>query len=195
MTRLAPLTRHPRRTLATLATVLVAVGVTVASGADFTAASANPANTFSAGTLSMYDSAANSAILTASNLKPGGTPAVGTVDIANTGSLAGTFSLTRGTPVDSDTTNPLSAKLNVTVTDCGAYAGATAPTCGDGDDVSKYSAGTIAQMGTTGHLVTALGTYAANEQHRYQFTVQLDSSAGNAYQGDNSSVVFDWNAA
>ncbi len=50
-------------------------------------------------------------------------------------------------------------------------------------------------MGTTGHLVTALGTYAANEQHRYQFTVQLDSSAGNAYQGDTSSVEFDWNAA
>jgi hypothetical protein len=50
-------------------------------------------------------------------------------------------------------------------------------------------------MGTTGHLVTALGTYAANEKHRYQFTVQLDSTAGNVYQGDTSSVEFDWNAA
>jgi hypothetical protein len=194
MTRLAPLTRHPRRTLATLATVLVAVGVTVASGADFTAASANPANTFSAGTLSMYDSAANSAILTASNLKPGGTPAVGTVDIANTGSLAGTFSLTRGTPVDSDTTNPLSAKLNVTVTDCGAYAGATAPTCGDGDDTPVYT-GTLAQMGTTGHAIASLGSFAGGAKHRYQFGVGLDSTADNNYQGDSSTVTFTWNAA
>src|SRR3954453_3141738 len=158
---LAPLTRHPRRTLATLATVLAAVGVTVASGADFTAASANPSNVFSTGTLSQFNSAANSAILTASNLRPGGTPATGTVDIANTGSLSGAFTLTRGTPVDSDNTNPLSQKLDVTVTDCGAYAGSTAPTCGDGDDATAYP-GTLAQMGTTGPAIASLGTYAAS---------------------------------
>ena len=50
-------------------------------------------------------------------------------------------------------------------------------------------------MGATGHLVSALGTYAASEKHRYQFTVALDSSATNAYQGDTSSVGFDFNAA
>jgi hypothetical protein len=194
MSRLAPLTRHPRRTLATLATVLAAVGVTVASGADFTASSANPANVFSTGTLSMNNSAANGAVLTAANLRPGGTPANGTVDIANTGSLSGTFSLTRGTPVDSDATNPLSAKLNVTVTDCGAFSGATAPNCGDGDDTTVYT-GTLAQMGTTGHAIASLGTYAASAKHRYQFSVGLDSSADNNYAGDSSTVAFTWNAA
>ena len=194
MSRLAPLTRHPRRTLATLATVLAAVGVTVASGADFTASSANPANTFSAGTLSMFNSAGNAAILTASNLKPGGSPALGTVDIANTGSLAGAFSLTRGTPVDSDTTNPLSGKLDITVTDCGAYAGSTAPNCGDGDDSTVYT-GTLAQMGTTGHAIAGLGNFAAGAKHRYQFSVALDGTADNAYQGDSSTVAFTWNAA
>ena len=191
---LAPLTRHPRRTLATLATVLAAVGVTVASGADFTASSANPSNVFSTGTLSMNDSAANSAVLTASGLRPGGTPATGTVDISNTGSLSGTFSLTRGTPVDSDTTNPLSTKLNVTVTDCGTYAGSTPPTCGDGDDSTVYT-GTLGQMGTTGHAIAGLGTYAASAKHRYQFSVGLDGSADNNYQGDSSTVTFTWNAA
>ena len=194
MPRLAPLTRHPRRTLATLATVLTAVGITVASGADFTASSANPANTFSTGTLSMFNSASNSAVLTASNLTPGGTPAVGTVDIANTGSLAGTFTLTRGAPVDSDTTNPLSAKLNVIVTDCGTYAGSTAPTCGDGDDTNVYT-GTLGQMGTTGHSIASLGSFAAGAKHRYQFSVGLDSTADNNYQGDSSTVSFTWNAA
>jgi hypothetical protein len=194
MSRLAPLTRHPRRTLATLATVLAAVGVTVASGADFTASSANPSNVFSTGTLSMNNSAANGALLTAAGLRPGGTPATGTVDIANTGSLSGAFTLTRGTPVDSDTTYPLSQKLNVTVTDCGLFAGGTAPNCGDGDDTTVYT-GTLAQMGTTGHLITSLGTYAASAKHRYQFSVGLDSTADNNYEGDSSTVAFTWNAA
>ena len=52
-------------------------------------------------------------------MRPGGTASTGTVDIGNTGSLSGAFTLTRGTPVDSDSTNPLSAKLNVKVVDCG----------------------------------------------------------------------------
>ena len=34
-------------------------------------------------------------------------------------------------------------------------------------------------MGTT-----ALGTYAPGDKHRYHFTVALDGTAGNAYQGD-----------
>lgn len=190
MSRLHVLARRPKRTLAALSTALVAVGVTVASGADFTAASANPSNTFSTGTLSINNAKEGSAILTASNLRPGDPAATGTVDIANSGSLSGAFTLTRQAPVDSDTTNPLSAKLNLVVVDCGKFVGATAPTCGDGDDVTEYS-GTVAGM--TGSQ--ALGTFAAGEKHRYQFSVSLDSSAGNAYQGDSSSVEFDWNAS
>jgi hypothetical protein len=41
----------------------------------------------------------------------------------------------------------------------------------------------------------SLGDYAAGEKHRYQFTVQLDASAGNAYQGDSSTTEFTWAAA
>ena len=50
MSRRKALRANPRRLLAALATILVAVGVTVASGASFTATAANPANTFSSGT-------------------------------------------------------------------------------------------------------------------------------------------------
>jgi hypothetical protein len=194
MSRLRFLAANPRLALGALLTLLLAAAAVVGSGADFTASSANPANTFAAGTLSILNSKEGTAVLSASNLRPGNSQS-GTVDIKNTGALSGAFTLARTAPVDSDGANPLSGKLNLTIVDCGTFVGATPPTCGDGDDVSKYSAGTIAQMGTTGHLVTALGTYAANEQHRYQFTVQLDSTAGNAYQGDTSSVEFDWNAA
>jgi spore coat-associated protein N len=194
MSRFAMLARRPRRTLAALATVLAATGLTVASGADFTASSANPANTFSAGTLTMSNSADNAAILTAGNLRPGDPATTGTVDIANTGSLSGAFTLTRGTPVDSDGSNPLSGKLDVIVDECGTFTGSTAPVCGDGDDVNKYT-GTLADMGTTGHAISALGTFNTNVKHRYRFRVSLDSTAGNAYQGDTSTVAFTWNAA
>jgi spore coat-associated protein N len=194
MSRLRLLAANPRLALGALLTLLLAAAAVVGSGADFTASSANPANTFAAGTLSILNSKEGTAVLSANNLRPGNS-SVGTVDIQNSGGLSGAFTLARTVPVDSDGANPLSSKLNLTIVDCGTFVGATPPTCGDGDDVSKYSAGTIAQMGTTGHLVTALGTYAANEKHRYQFTVQLDTTAGNAYQGDTSSVDFDWNAA
>jgi spore coat-associated protein N len=193
MSRLALLVKHPRRTLGALATVLAAAGLTVASGADFTASSANPSNTFTTGTLTMSNSADNAAVLTASNLRPGNS-ATGTVDIANTGSLSGAFTLTKSSVTDTDSANPLSGKLNVVVDDCGAFSGSTAPTCGDVDDVNKYS-GTLADMSTSGHGVNALGTFAGNDKHRYQFRVTLDTSAGNAYQGDSSTAAFTWNAA
>jgi hypothetical protein len=193
MSRLAPLVKRPRRTLAALATVLAATGLTVASGADFTAQSANPSNTFATGTLTMSNSADNAAILTASNLRPGDTSS-GTVDIANTGSLSGAFTVAKTGLTDSDSANPLSGKLNVVVDDCGAFSGSTAPTCGDSDDVNKYT-GTLGDMSTSGHGVSTLGTFASNDKHRYRFRVTLDSSAGNAYQGDSSTAAFTWNAA
>jgi spore coat-associated protein N len=194
MSRLRLLAANPRLALGALLTLLLAAAAVVGSGADFTASSANPSNTFAAGTMTILNSKEGTAVLSATNLRPGNS-ANGTVDIQNSGSLSGAFTLTRTTPVDSDTTNPLSGKLNLTIVDCGTWSGATPPTCGDGDDVTKYTGGTVAQMGTTGHTVSALGTYAASEKHRYQFTVTLDTSAGNVYQGDTSNVEFDWNAA
>ena len=189
MSRLQVLAAHPRLALGALLTLLLAAGAVVGSGADFTATSANPANTFSSGTLSMVNSKAGTAVLSASNLRPGDPAQTGTVDIENDGSLSGAFTLVRGTVTNSDTTNPLAAKLNVQVIDCGTFSGATPPTCGDGDDATKYS-GTLAAMGTS-----ALGTYAAGAKHRYRFTVALDGSADNAYQGDSATVGFDFNAA
>ena len=189
MSRLHVLADRPRLALGALLTLLLAAAAVVGSGADFTASSANPSNTFASGTLTIGNSNEGTAVLSATGLRPGGPAANGTVDIQNTGTLSGGFTVSRSTPVDSGSTNPLSDKLNLTIVDCGKFVGATAPTC-DGGDPTTYS-GTIAAM--TGSQ--ALGTYAGGEQHRYEFTVALDSSAGNAYQGGSSSVTFDWNAA
>jgi spore coat-associated protein N len=183
MTTLDFVARHPLRVLGALSALIAAVAVAVGSSASFTATSANPSNTFAAGTLSILNS---NLVLTASGMKPGDF-ATGTVDVQNTGSLSGAFSLSRSNIVNSDALNPLSAQLNLVVKDCGDFSSGT-PTCDAGDPV-KYS-GTIAAMGAT-----ALGTFAADEQHRYEFVVTFDSNAGNAYQGDNSSVQFDWDAS
>jgi hypothetical protein len=184
MSRFKILAANPRRSLAALATVLVAVGITGASGASFTATSANAANTFTAGTLTMGNNKAG-AILSASNMKPGDAASLGTVDIKNTGTVNGVFTLTRGTVVDSDTANAMSPKLNVIVTDCG-----TDLICGNPGSVVKYT-GTLAAMSAP----IGLGTFAGAEERRYEFSVAFDISGTNAMQGDNSVVPFTWDAA
>jgi hypothetical protein len=185
MSRFKILAANPRRSLAALATVLVAVGVTGASGASFNATSANPSNTFTAGTMTMGNTKSGSAILTASGMKPGDAATTGTVDIKNTGALSGAFTLTRGTIVDSDGSFPMSSKLDVIVTDCG-----TDVNCLLGTSTVKYT-GTLAGMSSA----IALGTFVANEEHRYEFSVQFNATADNNYQGDNSVVPFTWNAS
>lgn len=190
MSRLHALVDRPKRTLAALATVLVAVGITAASGANFTATSANPNTTFATGTLTIDNSKEGAAIFSsATDMRPGDPARVSTVDVGNAGSLSGNFTLTRGTPVDSDNANPLSGKLNVKVIDCGTFAGAGAPSCDAGDPV-KYT-GTLAGMNTA----VVLGNWAGGEKHRYEFDVDVDSSAGNVYQGDSSTATFTWNAS
>jgi spore coat-associated protein N len=182
------LLQNPRRALGALAALAAAVGIAVGSGASFTATSANPSNTFAAGTLSILNSREGLSVLTASNMRPGDPAATGTVDVQNAGSLSGTFTLGKSALTNSDAANPLTDVLNLVVTDCGNFS-AGAPVCGDADDAQKYS-GTITAMGTV-----SMGTFAASEKHRYRFSVQLDGSALNVHQGDNASVQFDWNAS
>jgi spore coat-associated protein N len=185
MSRTSVLRANPRRALAALATVLVAVGVTVASGATFTAQTANPSNVFTAGTMSMTNDVSG-AILTASDMKPGDPATKGYVTIKNTGSLGAAFKLSKSSLSDTPSGTPLSAKLDVVVTDCGADQDCTATT-----DNSNVYTGTLAAMGSN----IGLGNFAAAEQHKYEFAVQLNSGATNVYQGGSSTAGFTWDAA
>jgi spore coat-associated protein N len=189
LSRLTVLATQPRLALGALLTLALAGAAVVGSGADFTASSANPANTFTAGTLTMDNSSDDAAILTATGLRPGAPAQKGVVDIENTGSLSGTFALTRASLENSDADNPLSDKLNLTIRDCGTFAGATVPICDTGDDV--VFAGTVTGMDDAAH---GLGQFAADAKHRYEFSLSLASSAGDAYQGGTSTVGFAWSA-
>lgn len=192
-TRLESLVRHPRRTLTGLVMVLVAVAVAIGSGANFSAQEMNPTNAFTAGIVKMDNTKANAAILAATNMKPGGPPQTGLVDIQNTGSMDMVVTLKRDQLGDTETglanPTPFSNKVNLTITDCGAYAAdGTAPGCGDANDHVVYG-DTLSAMNDP----IALGTFAKDEKHRYRFGAALDGTAGNEYVNDGSSARFVWN--
>jgi spore coat-associated protein N len=194
MSRIQTLVSRPKRTLAALATVLIAVGITAASGANFTATSANANNVFTAGTLTMSNTP-NMATLSAGNIKPGDAATTGTVMIKNTGTLAGAFTLAKNITADVNVTNPaslISTQLNLVVTDCGASAVVADPVCGEAvanDDSNVYT-GTIAAMGTR-----PLGNIPGGTRHLYKFSVDLPFATTNLFQGASTTVDFAWNAS
>ena len=165
----------------TLAVVLAAVGITVGSGANFTASAANPGNAFSTGTLVIANSP-STALLSLSGMKPGAT-ASSTVDITNTGSLAGDFALKTANPTGS---TALLGQMQLTVLDCGAWT-ASAPDCSS-DTTSVYS-GTV-----SGLTNSSLGNYAGGIKHRYKFTATLPLATNDTFQGLSAGIDFAWSA-
>jgi hypothetical protein len=189
MSRLTRLWKaNPRRLLGGLGALMVAAALAVGSGANFNSTSANPSNVFSAGTLAQTNSKTDAAILTASNMKPGDT-ANGTVDIKNTGSIAGSFTLQRTSLTDLPLTPAFSSKLTLAISDLGDPACVSSCPAA----VSKYS-GSLAAMGTI-----SMGSFAANENHRYQFVVTFpdggSAGADNAYAGASTTAGYTWTSA
>lgn len=184
---LTSISRNPRSFLPILGLLLAATAIAVGSGANFTASSANPSNSFSAGTLSMSNSLSGAAILSASNMVPGSST-VGTVTITNTGSADGAFTLSRGALSESPGVNGgnLSAALNLKVEDVTAPASPTTVYNGDLDASINVS----------------LGTFTAGEARDYKFTLLFRdggtpaslTTGDNLYQGSALTTPFTWSA-
>jgi len=178
----------PRKVLVAIGGLMVAAAVAVGSGANFNSTSANPSNVFTAGTITHSNSKTNAAILTASNIVPGNS-ATGTVDIKNTGSASGTFTLAHTAAVDTPASPGLSKKLTMTVMDMGDPACVTACPAA----VSVYT-GLMSAMPVT----IPLGVSAAGVSHRYQFTMSFPdggiNGADNAYQGASTTVEYSWSS-
>ena len=217
MSRLTVLIRHPRRSLASLATLVVAGGLVVGSGAVFSSQTSNPSNTFATGILSQSNSKASLAVLSVGQIIPGSSTShesSGTVDIQNTGTVGGVFTLAEVNPVDQNSsdgvtgngttrsTSKLSDRLQLVIQDCGASA-ATCPADSDTTTGMKY-AGVLSGVGSS----VALGSYAVNEKHTYKYLVWLpdgvtqsspsSTSVGgtgdNAFSGAFSSATFQFNS-
>jgi spore coat-associated protein N len=121
--------KHPTRTkagkamlsLVVLALLAVALQSLVLSDASFTAGTANPANIFAAGSLSHTNTKAGTVIVDAANLRPGQSKE-GRVTIADTGTLAGVYALSKGTVVDTPATPGLSRTLRLLIQEDGVAA-------------------------------------------------------------------------
>ena len=168
--------------LAALGAVALAVSVVVASGASFTAHSANATNVFSNGTLAMGNTPSGMSA-TITNMVPGDFHD-GSVTIENTGDVQGHFYL-EAANVTADT-KAIAEYLDVTITD-----GATVVYDGK----------------LAGLQQEDLGLWAAGDSHTYSFHVSFPDagrSAGvngaggvgldNQYMGATTTVDFNWTA-
>jgi spore coat-associated protein N len=170
----------PRKVVGALCVLMLASMMAVASGASFTSQSANAGNVVAAGVMSIDNSKAGAAVLDVSKLVPGHS-ASGTVTIKNTGDADGVFTLSESNVADSDSTNPLSAKVDLVVTDTST-----------GDTVYSGKLGAMPAR--------AAGTIAKGTSHAYDFTVTFpdggtpaDASSGdNVYQNGSATVDFAW---
>lgn len=168
------LSRNPKSALAALLTALVAVVAAVGSGADFSSHSANPANTFSSGSLLQSNSKSGVAIVTGSNLKPGDVRS-GEVTIANTGSLAGTFKLAETNASNAFGAGDMTLKIDDVT----------------GSKVVSVYSGDIGKVAAEG---IGLGSYAAGEAHTYRFTATFSKEAPNSDQGKVAKADYEWDA-
>ena len=169
------------------AAAVVTIGLAVWSVGELRAEPPRAGETFASGVLSQSNSREGSAILTAEAMKPGDT-ASGSVTVANTGDLAGAFSLSPSNLTDSQGPNggSLSPRLELEVVDV------TEPRA----PATLYS-GRLRDFG-----VKALGTWPGGAAHSYRFTVRFpdggtapsDRGGDNAYILSSTSVQFNFTA-
>jgi len=177
---------------------VVLSGALVAGGsyAAFSSTTVNPTSNWEAGTVQLADDDANTALFTASALKPGST---GTrcIAVTSSGSLASTVKL-YGT--GAATTKALSSSITLVITQGtgGSFGGGCAGFTPLASGSSVYS-GTLAAFGAaaTGYS-TGVGTWAptgsATETRVYQITYAVDPAAPNTTQGGTASIGFTWEA-
>ncbi len=158
----------------------------------FSATTTNPTNNWSAGTVALSDDDSNTAMFTASNLKPGAT-GVKCIAVTSTGSLASTVKL-YGTSYS--TTNALASHLNLKVEEGN---GATSASCAGFTGGSTVFDSTLASFGTTKtSFATGVGSFApsgtGSETKSYRLTYTLSSSAPDTAQGGTAALGFTWEA-
>jgi hypothetical protein len=194
--------RPSRRTarllgVGTAAACLAASAVVVwqASYSTFSATTSNPPNNWAAGTVLLADDDANTAMFSASNLKPGSTGSK-CIAVTSTGSLPSAVKL-YGT--GSATTNALSSWITLTISQgtggsFGSCSGFTPLASGS----SVYS-GTLAAFASsaTGYS-TGLGSWAptgsGSDTRVFQIGYTFDPAAPNSTQGGTASIGFTWEA-
>ena len=196
MKRPSARTSRIARLAAVPAALLISGGlIASASYSAFNATTANPTNNWTVGTVALSDDDANTAMFTASGLKPGSTGSK-CIAVTSTGSLASTVKLYGTSP---STTNALSSSITLAVVQgTGGSFGACTGFTPLGTGSSVYT-GTLASFGSSAtSFATGLGTWAptgtASETRVFQFTYTVDAAAPNTTQGGTAAIGFTWEA-
>jgi hypothetical protein len=166
-----------------------------ASYSAFSAQTTNPSSNWSAGTVNLTDDDSNTALFSATGLKPGST---GTkcIAVTSTGSLASAVKLYGTNP---STTKSLSSYINLTITQgtgggFGSCTGFTALTTG-----SSVFSGKLDTFGSTKtDYASGAGDWAptgsASDTRVYQITYTLDAATPNTSQGGTAAIGLTWEA-
>jgi hypothetical protein len=159
------------------AAAVSALALTPGTFGGFTSTTTNPGNSVQAGTLTMTNSAAGAAVVTATdglaldNLQPGDS-ATGSVTIENSGTLPADLKLAISNAINTFPTGDLNLAIEEGTT-------------------SIYS-GTVADAAP---IALGATSWTAGEQRTYSVTVSIPLDAGDDAQGDNASFQLDWSGA
>jgi len=181
---------------------LAVVVAGAATWSSFAQTTANPSNSFSAGTVAISDNDAGTT-LSIPALSPG-VSSSGCIKVTYTGSLASAVRMY------ASTTGALAQYLNLTITR-GTQTSPTFPSCtGFSADSANYIgagagvmySGTLSNLASTytnfaSGLVDAPGspqTWSAGSARSYMLTVSLPAGAPSAAQGLSSTATFTWEA-
>jgi hypothetical protein len=178
---------------------LACTAVAAAAWSSFASTTANPSNSFSAGTVAVADNDAGASLLSLSSASPGA-GSTGCIRVTYTGSLASSVRLY------GSTTGPLAQYLNLTITR-GTQAAPSFPSCsGFNPDPTNYIgagagvvySGTLASFTGANHdFASGLadpGSWAQGDAHTYKLSVTLPSGAPAAAQGLSSTAALTWEA-
>jgi predicted ribosomally synthesized peptide with SipW-like signal peptide len=185
--------------LTTFVVALVAAVTGTGTYAAFSGTTANPSNSFTAGTVAIGDNDAGGTLLSLSNARPGDS-STGCIKVTYSGSLDANVRLY------GSASGSLPTYLTLTVTrgtDSSPSFASCANFTADGNNYIGSGSGVI----YSGNLSAFPGTYAAglvdptsgspelwttSEAHSYKFVVSLQNNA--AAQGLNSTASFTWEA-
>jgi hypothetical protein len=171
--------------------LLSGVLVWQSSHAAFTAQTANPSNSWSSGTVALADNDSDTALFSATGLKPGTYPAR-CIHVTYGGTLAADVKMYAAS---AQVTGDLRPHLTLTI-DVETISGTPVfGTCSTAVTSTRIYSGTLADLPTThGGWSNGAGTWAATQgqtrQYRLAYTVADDNQA----QGKTADAVFTWEA-
>jgi hypothetical protein len=183
---------------AAIPAAVILSGALIAGGSysAFSATTQNPTNNWTTGTVALTDDDSNSAMFTATGLKPGST-GTNCITVTSTGTLASAVKLY----ATSTATGTLAPYITLKV-EQGTSSGANGTSFGSCSNFTSQSTlytGLASTFSTTytgysNGLATWSPTGSGSEYKAFRFTYTVDPTLTNTYQGATAGLGFTWEA-